>query len=390
LTAHNRAPDVVVLGGGVAGLAVAWRAAQRGMGVVLVERDRIGAGATSSAAGMLAPTTEADAREPALLDLGLAAARAWPEFAAQLAAASGSDPGYHRCGTLVVARDRDEAEALERERVLRERLGLEVRRLRPSAARELEPALAPALRLALEAPGDHAVDPRALAAALAKAARAAGAELRTGAALERVLVEEDAIEGVELAGGERIVAPRIVVALGAWSGAVPGLPDRAQVPVRPVKGQWARLRDPSGSGLLRRIVRMAGAYLVPRGDGRYVLGATMEERGFDTSVTAGALFELLRDAAELVPGTSELAVEELGAGLRPGTPDNLPVVGPGALDGLHWATGHHRNGILLAPVTGDLALAALAEPDARPPGIAATDPGRFAADAAAASAGARA
>jgi len=356
------------------------------MEVVLVERGRIGAGATSSAAGMLAPTTEADAREPALLDLGLAAARAWPAFAAELAAAASRDPGYSRCGTLVVARDRDEAEALERERALRERLGLEVSRLRPSAARELEPALAPALRLALEVPGDHAVDPRALAAALAEAARAAGAKLRTGAALERVLVEDDAIAGIELAGGERIVAPRVVVALGAWSGAVPGLPDRAQVPVRPVKGQWARLRDPSGPGLLRRIVRMAGAYLVPRGDGRYVLGATMEERGFDTSVTAGALFELLRDAAELVPGTSELVIEETGAGLRPGTPDNLPVVGRGALDGLHWATGHHRNGILLAPLTGDLVLAALAEPDARPPGIAAADPGRFAAAAQAAQA----
>lgn len=377
LTAHHQAHDVAILGGGVAGLAVAWRAARSGMRVVLLERDpEVGSGATASAAGMLAPTTEADAREPALLRIGLDAARSWPAFSEELAAASGRDPGYRRCGTLVVARDGDEAEALEREHELRERLGLEVERLRPTAARRLEPGLAPVLRLALEAPGDHAVDPRALARALAAAAQAAGAELRTGVALERLVLKDGAVAGVEAAGGERVLAPRVVVAMGAWSGDVPGLPARARVPVRPVKGQWARLRDPAGPGLLRRIVRMADAYLVPRGDGRYVLGATMEERGFDTTVTAGALFALLREAAELVPGTGELVVEEIGAGLRPGTPDNLPVVGPGAVEGLHWATGHHRNGILLAPLTGDLVAAALA--GEQPRELAVLSPARFA------------
>ncbi len=360
----------------MAGLAVAWRAAQRGLGVVLLERGPIGGGATAAAAGMLAPTTEADAREPALLRLGLAAAAAWPAFAAEIAGASGLDPGYRRCGTLVVARDGDEAGALERERALRESLGLAVERLRPSAAREREPALAPTLRLALEVPGDHAVDPRALAPALAAAARGAGAEIRSGAAVERVVVEDGAVAGVALAGGERLAARGVVVALGAWSGEVAGLPASARVPVRPVKGQWARLRDPAGPGLLERIVRMADAYLVPRGDGRYVLGATMEERGFDTTVTAGALFALLREAAELVPGTSELVIEEVGAGLRPGTPDNLPILGPGSLPGLHWATGHHRNGILLAPLTGELVAGALA--GEAPPELAAVAPGRFA------------
>lgn len=376
MTAHHQAHDLAVLGAGVAGLAVAWRAAERGMRVAVIERDAVGAGATSSAAGMLAPTTEADAREPELLRLGLRAAGAWPEFAAELERASGMDPGYLRCGTLVVARDADEAEALERERELRERLGLGVERLLPSAARALEPALAPALRLGLDVPGDHAVDPRALAQAQAAAATRRGAELRTGRAARSVVVEHGAVAGVELDGGELLRAPRVVVALGAWSGSVPGLPGEAQVPVRPVKGQWARLRDPAGPGLLRRIVRMAGAYLVPRGDGRYVLGASMEERGFDRSVTAGVLFELLRDAAELVPGTAELVIEELGAGLRPGTPDNLPILGPGAVEGLHWATGHHRNGILLAPLTGDLVAAPLAgEPS---DDLAALSPDRFA------------
>jgi glycine oxidase len=129
--------------------------------------------------------------------------------------------------------------------------------------------------------------------------------------------------------------------------------------VRPVKGQILRLRDPAGPGLLERVVRFDGGYLVPRGDGRYVLGGTVEERGFDTSVTAGAAYELLRDASEVVPGVLELEIEEHVAGLRPGTPDNAPLLGAGA-DGVVWATGHFRNGVLLAPVTAELLAAELA------------------------------
>jgi glycine oxidase len=149
------------------------------------------------------------------------------------------------------------------------------------------------------------------------------------------------------------------VAAGPWSGQIDGLPEDARVPIRPVKGQILRLHDPAGPGLLTRVLRMPPAYLVPRGDGRYVLGATMEERGFDTTVTAGAVFELLRDASELVPGISELVIDELSAGLRPGTPDNEPVIGHGAVRGLHWATGHYRNGVLLAPLTASIVVAGL-------------------------------
>lgn len=346
------ARDVAVIGGGVIGLAVAWRAAQRGLSVCVLERGELGEGASHVAAGMLAPVTEADAGELALLELGLRSARSWPAFARELADAAGSDPGLRRSGALVVARDRDEAEALERELALRLHLGLEVQRLLPSAARRLEPALAPTLRLALDVPGDHSADPRAVVLALAEAARRAGVALRTGAAAERVEHSRGQVAGVGLAGGEVVAAARVVVAAGAWAGAIGGLPPIA---LRPVKGQILRLRDPSGPGLLERIVRFEGGYLVPRGDGRYVLGATTEERGFDTTVTAGGLYELLRDAGELVPGVHELVVEEMAAGLRPATPDNAPLLGPTAeLDGLHWATGHHRNGILLAPVSADI------------------------------------
>jgi glycine oxidase len=366
------ASNVVVIGGGAIGLSIAWRAAQRGHSVCVLERGELGAGASHVAAGMLAPVTEADAGELALLELGLRSARAWPAFADELAAASGADPGLRRCGALVVARDGDEAAALERELALRLELGLDVERLLPSAARRLEPALAPTLRLALAVPGDHAADPRALVLALAGAARAAGVQLRTATTVNGVRVEHGRVTGVELRGGEVLAAREVVVAAGAWSGALTGL---APIALRPVKGQIMRLRDPEGPGLLERIVRFEGGYLVPRGDGRYVLGATMEERGFDTTVTAGGLYELLRDAGELVPGIHELVVEETAAGLRPATPDNAPLLGRAQdVAGLVWATGHHRNGILLAPVTAEI-VAGVLDGDAAPAAFA---PGRFA------------
>ncbi|HEX4345305.1 MAG TPA: glycine oxidase ThiO [Solirubrobacteraceae bacterium] len=364
--------DVAVIGGGIVGLAVAWRAAQRGHSVCVLERDTFGSGASHVAAGMLAPVTEADAGELALLELGLRSARAWPEFAAQLKASAGVDPGLRRSGALVVARDRDEAEALERELALRHSLGLDVRRLLPSAARRLEPALTPALRLALDVPGDHSVDPRAALSALVEGARGAGVVLRAATTVERLLTEGARVTGVAIAGGETLQAAHVVAAAGVWSNAIEELP---QVPLRPVKGQIMRLRDPAGPGLLERIVRFDGGYLVPRGDGRYVLGATTEERGFDQTVTAGGLYELLRDAGEIVPGIHELVVDETAAGLRPATPDNAPLLGPSAeLDGLHWATGHHRNGILLAPVTAELVVAGL---EGRGDVPSAFDPARF-------------
>lgn len=365
---HNGAStDVVVIGGGVIGLAVAWRAAQAGLDVAVLERGRPGGGTSHVAAGMLAPISEARPTEPTVLRLGLRAATAYPAFVAELAEASGADPGYLACGTLAVARDGDEAEALERELEVRGRLDLAVHRLRASAARALEPALAPTLRLALEIPSEHAVDPRRLTAALALAAERAGAVIRAGAEVVELDVDGGRVVGAVLSGGERVSAGQVVMAAGPWSGLLTGLPEEARVPIRPVKGQILRLHDPAGPGLLGRVLRIGvSAYLVPRGDGRYVLGATMEERGFDDTVTAGAVFELLREASELVPGLSELVLDEWLAGLRPATPDGVPAIGPGALPGLHWAAGHHRHGVLLAPVTAELVLAGLRgeEPDA--------------------------
>jgi glycine oxidase len=352
--------DVAVVGAGVIGLAVAWRAAQRGRKVVVLERsDHAGAGTSNVAAGMLAPISEALASEQPLMRLGLASVEAYPQFVAELVELTGMDTGYLRCGTLLGARDRDEAEWLERERELRQTLGLTVQRLRASRARELEPALAPTLRLALEVSDDHAIDPRKLTAALASALTRAGGELRTRTVVNAVTTAHDRVTGVTLADGSDVAAENVVVAAGPWSSSLDGIPAGARVPIHPIKGQILRLHDPAGPGLLTRVLRMNGGYIVPRGDGRYVIGATMEERGFDRAVTAGAAFELLRNAFELLPSVTELVIDELSAGLRPATPDNAPAIGPGSIDGLHWAVGHYRHGILLTPITAELVAGAL-------------------------------
>jgi glycine oxidase len=356
----------------VIGLAVAWRAAQRGLRTIVLERSQPGFGTSHVAAGMLAPVSEADPSEQPLLHLGLASARLYREFVEELREASGRDPGYLACGTLMAARDRDEAEALDRMLSLRRGLDLPARRLLPSEARRVEPALAPSVRLAIDIPEDHAIDPRKLTAALAEAVLRAGGEVRSEAAVAAVSLCGDRVDGVVLRDGDRVAADRVVIACGPWSSQIGGLPADAVVPLHPIKGQIMRLHDRCGPGLLTRVLRMPGGYVVPRGDGRYVLGATMEERGFDTTVTARAVYELLRDASELLPGIGELVIDELSAGLRPATPDNTPALGPGALEGLHWATGHYRGGILLAPITGQIVVEALLGEAPVPTEVAAT------------------
>jgi glycine oxidase len=190
----------------------------------------------------------------------------------------------------------------------------------------------------------------------------------------------DRVEGVRLTDGSMRHAGQVVLATGAWSGALAGLDDSASVPVRPVKGQILRLRDPAGAGLLTRAVRGRGVYIVPRDDGRYVVGATMEERGFELSATAGGAYELLRDAHELVPGVAEFQLEQVCVGLRPGTPDNAPLIGRSAHGGPIWACGHFRNGILLAPLTAELVAGVLAGQPADPL-LQLCDPARFAVNA---------
>jgi len=357
---EKRSYDAIFVGGGVIGLASAWRAAQRGARVAVLERAKPPAGATNVAAGMLAPVGELTFGEPELLELTLEAAKLYPDFIAAVEAESGQSTGYSREGALHVALDGDEAAQLRRVHDLQRSLGLEAEWLPPRRCRELEPGLTPSFHGGVFAPGEASVDPRALAAALAAALASAGGELRTGSEVVDGIFGGDRLVGVRTAGGERLRADTVVLANGAWSGATEWLPEHARPPVRPVKGEVVELRARDGAVPCTRIVCSERVYLVPRNDGRLIVGASVEERGFDTVVSAGGVLELLREAYRLLPDVAEMELVGTIAGLRPGTPDNMPLIGPGAIDGLLLATGHFRNGILLAPLTAERVAATLA------------------------------
>ena len=342
------------------GLSCAWRLAQGGARVAVLERGEPGGGATRVAAGMLAPVGELTFGEPELLELTLAAARLYPEFVAELEAATGEGTGYERLGALHVALDRDEAAQLRRVHDLQRSLELEAEWLPPRRCRDLEPGLTPSFHGGVFAAGEAAVDPRALTRVLLAACAQQGVEVLAGTEVVDGIFEGERIVGVrtaprsgghfDRAGGEELRADQVVLAGGAWSGAMAWLAEEARPPVRPVKGQVVELRSRGEEPVARHILSSERVYLVPRADGRLVIGATVEEMGFDTAVTAGGVHELLREAYRLLPDVAEMEWVGATAGLRPGTPSNLPLVGPGAIDGLILATGHYRNGILLAPL----------------------------------------
>jgi glycine oxidase len=366
--------DVVVVGGGAIGLAIAWRAAGAGMAVTVVD-ERPGRGASWAAAGMLAPVTEVHYGERPLLALNLASAARWPGFAAELEEAAGRPVGYRPGGTLAVARDADDNAALEDLYQFQLRCGLEVERLRSRECRRLEPGLAPSIRGGVLAAGDHQVDNRALVEALLVACQRAGVRMVEDRATG-LATEADRVTGVVLAGGGTAGGGSVVLAAGCWSGSLGGLAAEVLPPVRPVKGQLLYLRGPAEAPLCSHNVRGLEVYVVPRGDGRVVVGATVEEQGFDTRVTAGAVHDLLRAALELLPEVAELELAETVCGLRPGSPDNAPMLGPAGPEGLLVATGHYRNGILLTPVTAD-AIAELLVGGRVPELIAPFGPQRF-------------
>jgi glycine oxidase len=368
--------QIAIIGAGVIGLAAAWRAAQRGAAVTLVD-PAPGSGASRVAAGMLTPVSELTYGEEPLLRLGIASRDRYGAFAAELTDATGLDTGYRADGTLQVAFDSDDLKVLEDLRVFQEGLGIPAEPLTRRECRKAEPMLAPGVRGGLLAPEDGSVDPRRLTRALLAAGERLGVRLvrRRAAGL---LVERDTATGVRLDDGTEIRADKVLLAAGPWSGDLGGLPPGTVPPVRPVKGQVIRLRTPVP--FLRRttrgLVRGSSVYLVPRADGEIVVGATQEELGFDTRVTAGGLWELLRDARELLPGITELEFAEVTAGLRPGSPDNAPLMGPTALPGLLLGTGHFRNGVLLAPVSADV-LAAMLLDEPVPEVAAPFSPARF-------------
>jgi len=342
--------DVAIVGGGVIGCAVAWRLGQAGLRVVVVERGGVGREASHAAGGMLAPLAEAD-RADDFFRLATASRALYPGFAAELRGATGVDVEYRAEGTLFLSLSAEDDEELDRRWQWQRAAGLNVKRLGADCARRLEPLLSEGLRWALKFPDDHQVDNRRLMAALSAAARQAGAAFWTETEARALILEGGRAAGLATTRGE-LRAPRVVVAAGSWSswlGVVGGrLP--AGFEIEPVRGQMVALEMPAPP--VSHIIYSRRGYLVPRLGGYLIAGSTSERVGYDKRVTAGGVSSIIASAGEMLPCAADLAITETWAGLRPASPDGLPVLGPDPqIVGLVYATGHYRNGILLAPVT---------------------------------------
>jgi glycine oxidase len=363
-------PNVAIIGAGVIGLGIAWRLAMRGVPVAVFDKGACGAGASHAAAGMLAACAEAEPGEEALVTLGRASQARWPAFAAELKQASGVDVGLRPEGTLVVALTSDDQARLNHQLVFQQKLGLPLQWITAAETRRRKPHLAGKLAGAVFSPEDTQVDNRKLAAALRIAAEAAGARISEQQAVKTISNDAGRIDGIVLADGRKVAADVVVLAAGAWSRSIDGLAPELRPPVRPIKGQMLALRMDPAAPLLTHVVWAPGAYLVPRLDGRLLVGATVEEKGYDTSLTAGGILTLLEAAWRVVPAVEELPIDEMWVGHRPGSRDDAPILGTGLIDGLIYATGHHRNGILLTPITADaiaeLVLDGAADPAIRP------------------------
>ena len=341
-----------MIGGGVIGLAVAFELAGRGRRVALLESGEPGAltgGRPSAvAAGMLAPTSESEGNAAALLRFQLDSLRRYPEFVAAVSEAGGLDCGYRDEGALWAARHRDDQLELEHLHALQQSRGLTSRLVTAREARQLEPYLTPRVVGGLLVEGDHQIDPRRLLPALTAAVHQRGVELHRNTAVDAVQPERGGVRITHDSG--ELLADLAVIAAGVWSE--DGLQSPAPtLGLRPVKGQLLRLR---GAPLIRHVVRTPDIYLVPRSDGELIAGASEEEQGFDDQPTAGAVFDLLRDAWEVLPGVYDLHLDEISVGFRPAVRDHLPVIGPAdaaRAPGVFLATAHYRNGILLAPAT---------------------------------------
>jgi len=343
-------PKTVVIGTGVIGLSIAWRLAQAGCSVAVYDRAGVGRGASWAAAGMLAAAVETEPGEEKLLALTLESQRLWPGFAREVEAASGISVGYRDEGTIVVALTRDDAEQLRFSYEFQRSLGLEIGWLSAVEALRREPHLRPGIPGAVLSPNDHQVDNRLLASALAEAARRAGAVLYEHCPVREVETSGGCARGVVTnRGGEP--ADIVILAAGAWSREIAGIPASFLPPVRPIKGQMLALSMDPAAPLLRHVIWLPRGYLVPRLDGRLIVGATVEERGFDDRLTAGGLLALIEGAWRAVPAIEELPVAETWVGFRPGSRDDAPMLGPSGIDQFVVATGHHRNGILLTPIT---------------------------------------
>jgi glycine oxidase len=346
-------PNVAIIGAGVVGLGIAWQLAGRGATVTVFDRGAAGAGASHAAAGMLAACAEAEPGEESLVALGRDSQARWPAFAAELQQASGIDVELRTEGSLVIALTADDQARIDHHLVFQQQLGLPLQWISAAETRRREPHLAGKLAGAVWSPEDHQVDNRKLVTALRVAAERAGTTIREHTPVQEISITGSRADGIVLADGSKITADVIVLAAGAWSRSIAGLPPELRPPVRPIKGQMLSLQMDPAAPLINHVLWAPGVYLVPRRDGRLIVGATVEEKGFDTALTAGGLLTLLEAAWRTVPAIEELPIDEMWVGHRPGSRDDAPILGPGPVEGLVYATGHHRNGILLAPVTAD-------------------------------------
>ncbi len=316
----------------------------------MFERGKAGHGASWAAAGMLAAGLEAEPGEQALYALNRESQKLWPAFAAELEEASGMAVGLRREGTLMLALTRDDAARLKFNFDFQRSLGIALEWLSGAEARRREPHLTPHLAAAVFSPEDHQVDNRLLAAALARAFAGAGGALHEETSVDAIEIVGGRVTGVRIADQLRR-ADAVVLAAGAWSNEIAGIPHAARPAVRPVKGQMLALQMDPAAPLVRHVVWAAKAYMAPRADGRLIVGATVEERGFDPQLTAGGVLALLEGAWRAIPGIEELPIAEMWTGFRPGSRDDAPILGESGIDGLIYATGHYRNGILLTPIT---------------------------------------
>lgn len=365
VTVHMEKTQTIVIGGGIIGLSIAWELSRRGQTVTVLERDRIGLHASRAAAGMLAAVAELGFEEFDLYALCAQSVRQWPSYARDLESDSGLAVDYRSVGTIVAARDRDAAAGMRRAFEFQREHDFDVTWLTRDEALDREPFLSPNIAAAMFAQEDHSVDNRAVVRALAAAIRARGGTIRENAPVREVRFGSGQPE-VWIGNGtdetdETMVtfsAEQIVLAAGPWSRDIPGLPEAARPPVRPVKGQILELRMQPPFAL-EHVVRGKRAYLVPRSDGRLIVGATSEEMGFDLDITAGGLWSILDGAWELVPGIMDLPVLSTDVGLRPASRDHQPLIGWSGTPGLFVATGHYRHGIMLSAATAHAAADAL-------------------------------
>ena len=346
---------VIIIGGGVIGLGIGWQLSKAGATVTIYEREQAGRGASWAAAGMLGPIAEAHIDELDLLKLSNQSLARYPEWVDELETETEMSIGYRAEGTLIIGIQPDDADQLQHAYALQQDLGLNVEWLSGQEARKIESALSPYVTAAVRCETDHQVDNRLMAQALQRAYLGRGGVLHQNSTVERIVIENGNATGVQTEDGFQ-AADVCVLAAGCWSGQIGGLPENIIPPVRPVKGQMLALRMQGGT-TIKNVIRTVKArypmpvYLVPRTDGRLIVGATTEELGFDTDLTVGGVYELLHGACEAIPGIYDLPLIETWTGLRPGSTDNAPILGKTPIENLIYATGHYRNGILLTPIT---------------------------------------